>query len=138
MRHLVDVPEVVEKQAVVEAIEHVPPRMKRHELWALEYRRRPYMRNWKDEDVRNLWDVTMLLSILAFVNSAPMKVPAAGIHQISERFTHLMQEAGARGLALPYFKPEPDRMRAAINSLPYGEEVRRWLINELGHLLTAA
>lgn len=118
-----------------EAVEHVPPKMKRHELWALEYRRRPYMRNWQDEDVRNLWDIAMLLSILAFVKGAPMQVPAAGVRETSERFTHLMQEVGQRGLPLSYFKPEPERLRRAVDSLPYGEHVAQWLRGELKHLL---
>lgn len=54
--------------------EHVPDAMKRHESWALDYRRRPAMRSWKDEDLRNLWDHVMLLSLSISEISSSMQL----------------------------------------------------------------
>ncbi len=118
-----------------QAVEHVPSRMRRQELWELEYRRRPYMRNWKDENVREFWDVTIILFILAFVKGSPMTFPASGTVELSKRMSHLMQETARRGLARDYFKPEPERLRRTIDGLPYGETVRSWLLGELHHLV---
>lgn len=118
-----------------EAVEHIPERVKRHELWKLQYRRKPYMTNWRDDDLRNLWDVTILISLLAFTKDPPMIVPKAGGRETMERFTHLLQEISVRGLSLDFFKPEAQRLRVTIDSLPYGETVRSWLRHELRHII---
>lgn len=107
--------------------EHVPDTMKRRESWALDYRRRPYMRNWQDEDLRNLWDHVMLLSLLWGHVGSPMRVPQDGFMKCVERFTHLMQEVSTRGLPLRYFAHDPVRLGRAIDGLPYGPVVATWL-----------
>lgn len=117
---------VVGLESVVTA-EHLPEEMKRHELWALEYRRRPYMRKWTDPDLRNLWDHVMLLSLLWGHTDTPMKVPQDGFMKVMESFTHLMQEVSSRGLPLDFFKPDSVRLGRAVDSLPYGPQVANWL-----------
>lgn len=107
--------------------EHVPDTMKRHESWALDYRRQPTMRSWKDEDLRNLWDHVMLLSLLWGHVGTPLKVPQDGVMMCMEKFTHLMQEVSTRGLPLSYFARDPDRLGRAIDGLPYGPVVSAWL-----------
>jgi len=78
-------------------VEHIPESMKKHECWALTYRRRPYMRKWKDSELRNLWDHVMLLSYLWARKDSPIKVPQKGVEEVLERFTHLQQEIAKRG-----------------------------------------
>jgi hypothetical protein len=112
--------------------EHVPDTMKLHESWALDYRRQPSMRNWQDEDLRNLWDHVMLLSLLWGHVSSPMKVPQEGFMMCMEKFTHLMQEVSSRGLPLRYFSHDPVRLGRAIDGLPYGPVVASWLRNVVG------
>ena len=107
--------------------EHVSDSMKLHELWALDYRRRPSMRSWKDEDLRNLWDHVMLLSLLWGHVGSPIKVPQEGFMMCMEKFTHLMQEVYTRGLPLRYFAHDPVRVGRAIEGLPYGPIVAGWL-----------
>ena len=118
-----------------EAVEHIPQQMRRQELWLLEYRRKPYMRNWRDEDIRNLWDVIILITALAFNRATPMEVPGDGRTKTLEQFTHLQEEIARRGLALDYFRPDPLRIGQAIDALPYGTQVRDWLRLEFKHVL---
>ena len=108
--------------------EHVPDKMARHELWALQYRRKPYMRLWNNEDLRNLWDHIILLSLLWGHRDTPMKVPEDGFLQAMERFTHVREEAAVRGLSLEYFEKEPVfRRRQVVEKMPYGPVVAKWL-----------
>jgi hypothetical protein len=108
-------------------VEHVPNSMKRQELWALEYRRRPYMRRWEDTDLRNHWDQTMLLSLLWGHVDTPMRVPPDGVMKVMESFTHVMQEVSTRGLPLDFFRPDSVRLGKAVDGLPYGPGVANWL-----------
>lgn len=109
------------------AVEDIPRTMKRHELWSLEYRRRRYMRKWTDDELRDLWDAVMLISMLAFHKEPPMRPPQESVTQTMERFTHLQEEIAMRGIPLPFFSPEPERMNSAIDRLPYGPMMAEWL-----------
>lgn len=121
------------------AAEHIPDEMARHEAWALEYRRRPYMRSWTDENVRNLWDHIMLLSLLWGHVSSPIKVPKEGFIQAMERFTHALEEAARRGLPLAYFEEESiNRRRQVVDSLPYGPKAAEWLHGMLNQWVSGA
>lgn len=112
--------------------EHVPDKMKRHEVWGLEYRRAPYMRAWRDDEVRDLWDYVMLLNILWGHNDTPMKIPMNDLIPVMEQFTHLREEVATRGLSLDYFsKDSAPRLRAAADKLPYGPMVTKWLVGIL-------
>lgn len=116
------------------AAEHVPDQMARHEFWALQYRRKPYMRNWKDDDLRDLWDHVMLISLLRLHRDSPMKVPQDGFTQLMERFTHLREEVAVRGLPLEYFEKDPvSRRREVVDKMPYGAKVASWLHATLDH-----
>lgn len=113
--------------------ELIPETMAHHELWSLEYRRKPYMRKWGDEDLRNLWDQIMLWSLLWGHRDTPMKVPKEGIMLAMERFTHVKEEAAVRGLSLEYFeKDSASRRRRAADKMPYGPTVANWL-HEVSH-----
>ena len=108
--------------------ERVPDQMARHELWAIQYRREPYMHKWSDEDLRELWDNTVLFSLLWGHRDTPMKIPMDGYIQVMERFTHLREETAARGLPLDYFEVDPvPRRRKVVDKMPYGPEVAKWL-----------
>ena len=41
---------------IFETIKHIPDRMKRQELWSLEYRRAPYMKAFTDDQIRDRFD----------------------------------------------------------------------------------
>lgn len=111
-----------------------PKQMRRSELWEQEYRRKPYMRDWKDEDVIGLWDVTTLMTLLAFHVDPPMKVPQEGIKQLMEQTTHLMKEFASRGIALDRIKPKKQRNEAAISKITYGPIVQEWLRKQVEHI----
>lgn len=104
-----------------------PKQMRRSELWEREYRRQPYMRGWTDDDVIGLWDVTILLTRLAFHADPPMKVPREGRTQLMERATHLMKEFASRGITLERIKPTKERDDLAISKITYGPVVQEWL-----------
>ncbi|WP_439523917.1 hypothetical protein, partial [Marivita sp.] len=110
------------------AAEHIPEKMPRHEKWRLDYRRRPYMNSWKEDDLRNLWDHAVLLGLLFGHRETPMKVPLDGYMEVMERFAHLQVEVAERGLSLDFFEKDaiPRRKRLA-NHLPYGPKVAAWL-----------
>ena len=99
---------------------------------ASDHPRRPYMRSWQDEDLRNLWDHVMLLSLLWGHVDTPMKVPQEGFMKCMENFTHLMQEVSTRGLALSYFAHDSVRLGRSIDGLPYGPVVASWLRGVVG------
>lgn len=110
------------------AAEHIPDKVPQHEKWRLDYRRRPYMKSWKDEDLRSLWDHVLLLSLLFGHRETPKKIPLDGYMQTIERFSHLQVEVAERGLSLEYFeKDSTGRRKHVANQLPYGPKVSAWL-----------
>ncbi len=92
------------------------------------------MRDWKDEDVAGLWDVTTLLTLLAFHVDPPMKVPQEGIMQLMEQTTHLMREFASRGITVDQLKPTKQRNDAAISKINYGPVVQKWLRKQVEHI----
>lgn len=109
------------------AIDHLPDKFSRQELWELEYRRRPYMASWSDEKVRDHWDEVLLLSLLAFTKGSPVVVMKPAIHQNIQRFTHLLQETGRRGLPITYFHSTLERTHAAAKRLKLPDIVGPWI-----------
>lgn len=111
-----------------------PKRMRRQDVWEQEYRRKPYMRNWSDDDVIGLWDFTTMMTLLAFHVDPPMKVPREGISELIEKTSHLLREFASRGIALDRVKPTKERNEVAIRKITYGSVVQDWLREQVEHI----
>lgn len=108
-------------------IEHIPDQLRRQDAWRLAYRRNPYMRSWNYEELRNHWDDVNVVGKLAFIKDSPVKPSAACIVKFFEQFTHLMEEIAHRGLPMPKFKAEPDRMMDAAKRIEVPPAGLTWL-----------
>ena len=108
-------------------IEQRPETMKRHELWAMEYRRKPYMKSWNDEDVLSFSDDLLIRNLLAFDRLAPVKFPQDHIMKMMEHSTHVLAEAARRGLTANRLSPTRDRLLSAIDRTTYPPRVKRWM-----------
>lgn len=115
-------------------IDENPPTMRRQDLWERDYKRKPYMRGWTDQDVIELWDMTTLLTLMAFHVDPPMKVPRDGTTKLMETTSHLMREFASRGIAMDRLKPTKARNEIAISKMTYGPTVQEWLRRELQHI----
>lgn len=115
-------------------VEPIPATMRRHEQWSLEYRRRRYMETWSDERLRDEWDTVAVANVVALHKNPPIQLPKSAAEALLIRFTHLRDEAAIRGLPLAYFKPSGTRIRSAVERLPFGDAVARWIVGELAHL----
>lgn len=110
-----------------EAIEAVPDTMKRHEYWALCYRRQPYLKGHTQEQLRDLWDEVMVVSVLNFATASPLRHDHDATMLAMEKQTHLQQEIGTRGLPLGAFAIDRDRFVAAGRRLNLPDEAIAWL-----------
>lgn len=108
-------------------IEHIPDRMRRQDLWRLEYRRAPYMRSWTDNQLRDRWDDVMTVNLLSSAKTSPMKSPLSDVRWSFEVFAHLMEEVALRGLPLPFFKPTRIRVLSAAQRVGASNETLEWL-----------
>jgi hypothetical protein len=115
-------------------IDENPKQMRRQDVWEQEYRHKPYMRSWSDEDVIGLWDFTTMMTLLAFHVDPPMKVPREGLTKLMETSSHLMKEFASRGIALDRIKPTKKRNEAAIQKIAYGPVVQEWLRKQVEHI----
>lgn len=109
-------------------IEHVPERMKRGELWTLQYKRRPYMRSWSDEQVRDRFDEMMVLSCLGGLKDSPAPNRSRILGMVCELMAHMMHEQATRGLDMKTFRWERARMVAAAKRLRLPENLQKWVI----------
>ena len=109
------------------AIEHIPGQLRRQEAWSLTYRRNPYMRFWSYDELRDHWDDVNVVGTLAFIKDSPVKPPQTDIEKFFEQLTHLMDEIAHRGLPMPMFKAEPDRMMAAARRNGVPSAGLKWL-----------
>lgn len=112
-------------------IEHIPEQMRRRDLWALNYRRWPYMKPFTDDQIRDCWDEIHILGLVAFHKEAPIQIPIEAIAANSERHTHLMEEVAERGLAVPFFRPTLPRMLAAAHRIGLPIDVQAWIKDTL-------
>ncbi|WP_339863482.1 hypothetical protein [Paremcibacter congregatus] len=110
-------------------IEHVPSKMKRHELWALEYRRNPYLRSFTNDQLRDKFDENIVTTMLWGLKSSPCKMSSADRARNMEIFTHLQQEISVRGLPITFFKREKERELEAAKRLRLPQLVIDWLKN---------
>jgi hypothetical protein len=110
-----------------ETIEAVPDTMKRHEYWALGYRRQPYLEGYTQRQLRDLWDEVMVVSVLNFTTGSPLRHEHVATMRAMEKQTHLQQEMGARGLPLGAFAFDRDRFVAAGRRLNLPDHAIVWL-----------
>lgn len=106
-------------------IEAIPQKMKRHELWRLEYRRNPYLRGLAVPRLCDRFDEVIVLQLLASHRNSPSK-PANGV-QLMERFTHILEESSHRGIAIDVFAAKQGRHIAAARRLNLPPHVIAWL-----------
>lgn len=109
--------EDVSKLKEFEAVDHVPEKMKRHEFWRLEYRRNPYMQNFTEQQIRDVFDETIVFSILAMTNGSPLKFTQEAIMADTRRFTHVLMEINKRGLPMESFDKELPQLLAAATRM---------------------
>ena len=110
-----------------QAVEAIPDTMKRHEYWALCYRRRPYLRDRSNDQLRDLWDEVMLVSTLSLSQGSPVRYDHGSMLKAMEKQTHLQQEIAARGLPLGDFAFDRDRFVNAGLRLRLPDLVISWL-----------
>lgn len=120
------------KEQTFSTIEHVPERMRRHEAWALHYRRNPYMQGYTDEQVRERFDEVICISSLSFMKDTPFKPPREATEWAMQTMTHLMLEMGRRAIPATRFQHEPARLAAGALRLRMPPAVVAWFANDLG------
>jgi hypothetical protein len=108
-------------------IEHVPRKMPRHDLWRLNYRRKPYMQFWPNDEIRDRWDEIHIRSLLAFHKESPMEFNRQILAANSEMHTHLMEEVAERGIPLQFFRPTLTRMRDAAKRIKAPAVAQSWI-----------
>lgn len=117
-------------------IDHIPEQMRRQDLWRLQYRRNSYLRSGTNEQVRDRWDECMVISMFALLKDSPAKLSKEDLIVNMERFTHVMEEAAQRGIALSGLKPEADRFVAAGRRIGLSPEQEVWLAANVADFAT--
>ncbi|MFT3722908.1 MAG: hypothetical protein QM773_04905 [Hyphomonadaceae bacterium] len=120
------------KDQTFSTIEHVPDQMRRHEAWALHYRRDPYMQSFTDEQVRERFDEVICISSLSFLKDTPFKPPPEVTAWAMQTMTHLMQEMARRAIPATRFQHEPARLAAAAQRLGMPPAIVAWFARDLG------
>jgi hypothetical protein len=115
-----------------EAIDHIPERMRRQELWELEYRRNPYMAQFTNDQVRARFDEVICITSLAFIKDAPLKPPREAIEWSMMSMSHLMLEMGRRAMPITECQHDPARLAAAARRLRLPPQAVSWLERDLG------
>ncbi len=75
----------------------VPPAMKRHEKWKLDYERDPYFRHLTDEQLADVYDEIVLLNHIRLLRMMPEDSPQFPSVDVMAHLTHVFTEVGARG-----------------------------------------
>lgn len=108
-------------------IENVPEAMSRGELWALEYRRRPYLKALSREQLRDRFDEVALMGLLAGAKGAPLLLPEGALIDAGRLFGDLLAEMGNRAIPITEFRHDPERQVAACRRLKLPDKVISWL-----------
>lgn len=82
------------------AVQDIPPVMKRHDLWRLQYQRAPYMQALPLDRLRVAFHRSLAVSGLTFIKGSWPKSPEVATMEEMRKFTHLMEEINRRGLDL--------------------------------------
>lgn len=112
-------------------IEHVPEQMERYKQWGLDYRRRPYMEHFSNEQLRDIFDEITLNVLFEYRKDAPYKPTKQVVAGCMQKMSHIRLEMGQRGISLEMFKVEAERHLAAATRLKLPEHAVEWLKKEL-------
>jgi hypothetical protein len=115
-----------------QTIEHIPERMKRHEQWQLDYKRKPYMAEFTSEQLRERFDEIFCISSLAFIKDSPLKPSREALEWSLSSMSHLTLEMGWRGIPITDFKQEPQRLVSAARRLGLPGNAVTWFENDMG------
>jgi hypothetical protein len=115
-------------------IDHIPERMRRQDLWRLQYHRNSYMRSWTSEQVRDCWDECAVMNMLAMMKDSPARPSKEDVMRNLERFTHVLEEVAHRGITLPELRAETVRLMEAGKRLKLAPSVMTWLAANVAHL----
>lgn len=110
-----------------EAMEHVPDEMPLHQKWRLDYARHPYLRSLSDNQLRDSFDETMVITILWGLKGSPIEVSPPERMSGMERFAHIQEEMHYRALPMEAFAFDPEREVAAAKRMGLPENVISWL-----------
>lgn len=114
------------------SIAHIPETMPRHEFWRLQYRRNPYMKQMSNEQIRDRFDESAVISMFAFTKSPLLLLSPDAITANTERFTHIMVELADRAMSMQQSKPSLERQLAAARRLNLSDHAVQWLKATLG------
>ena len=120
------------KEETFATIEHIPENMRRQELWELEYKRHPYMKNFTKEQIHECLDEVMCITVLMSKKNSPFKPDRGAISWSMETMSHLMLEMGWRALPMTEFPLLPERLGAAARRRCLPEAVAAWFETGLG------
>ena len=81
-------------------VHDIPDQMKRHEVWALEYQRNPYMRSWTVDRLRIAFQRCIAVKSLTLLKGSWPKPDRQSIIEGWRFFKHLVEETNRRGLDL--------------------------------------
>ncbi|MEI9990210.1 MAG: hypothetical protein WDM86_09240 [Rhizomicrobium sp.] len=109
-----------------EAMDHIPERMRRQDLWNLEYRRNRYMKDIKDERLREHFDESIVMSMLSMMINSPIKPTQQQITDNLRWSSHLLLEINARGIPMTRFAYSLERTLAAARRLRMSQQVLDW------------
>lgn len=118
---------VGDKEPAFQTIEHIPDQMARHEMWRLEYRRKPYLKHLSDEQLREEFDEVMLVVSLWGIKGSPVDVSMDHAITAMERFTHIQIEMHARAIPMERFEFVSNRELAAAIRLKLPQIAIDWL-----------
>ncbi|MCI0722471.1 MAG: hypothetical protein L0338_26405 [Acidobacteria bacterium] len=118
-------------------VDHIPDRMKRYERWQLDYKRRPYMSGFTEEELRERFDEIMCVSSLVMLKDSPLKPSHEATAWSMSSMSHLMLEMGWRGIPVTQFEFGPERLAAAARRLRLPANVVAWFESDMGRGLTS-
>jgi hypothetical protein len=110
-----------------ETIDHIPDSMARSDLWRLEYRRKPYMANFTDEQIRDRFDESTMISCLATVQGSPMQITKEAMTENMRFFTHLLMEINRRAIPMHKMRYSLERGLAAAERLKLPPAAREFI-----------
>jgi hypothetical protein len=119
------------KKKKFSTIEHVPEKMRRQELWELQYRRNPYMKDFTKEQIRDRFDEVICVTTLGSMKNSPLKPGRDAMMWSMEAMSHLMIEMGRKAFPITEFPYEPERLAAAARRLGFPAPVLSWFESDL-------
>ena len=102
-------------------VKDIPRRMKKYEVWQLEYQRNPYLNVLTLEQLRVHFHRTMAVNSLAFVKGSWPKPTKENIENGLRQCQHVIEETNLRGVDMRDFHLSlltPDEMKQVFSGLP--------------------